>query len=102
MDTPLPLSGSGTWVMRRPNTFRCNAGSIVNTVTTMEDWIILPISVTVAITGTEMTRPITTKGYTTDLIGQEAARIIEDHDKDKPLFLYVPFNAPHSPYQATL
>lgn len=76
--------------MRRPNTFRCNAGSIVNTVTTMEDWIILPISVTVAITGTEMTRPITTKGYTTDLIGQEAARIIEDHDKDKPLFLYVP------------
>ena len=40
------------------------------------------------------------EGYTTDLIGQEAARIIEDHDTGKPLFLYVPFNAPHSPYQA--
>jgi arylsulfatase A-like enzyme len=40
------------------------------------------------------------EGYTTDLIRQEASRIIEEHNTDKPLFLYVPFNAPHSPYQA--
>jgi len=40
------------------------------------------------------------EGYTTDLIGQEAVRIIEEHNKKEPLFLYVPFNAPHSPYQA--
>ncbi|MGE3806023.1 MAG: arylsulfatase [Gemmataceae bacterium] len=39
-------------------------------------------------------------GYTTTLIGGAAARIIEDHDTSKPLFLYVPFNAPHSPLQA--
>lgn len=46
-------------------------------------------------------RAIYEQGYTTDLIGQEAVRLIQEHDKDKPLFLYVPFNAPHSPYQAT-
>lgn len=40
------------------------------------------------------------EGYTTDLIGQEAARIIASRDAEKPLFLYVPFNAPHSPMQA--
>lgn len=40
------------------------------------------------------------EGYTTDLIGQEATRIIKTHDTSKPLFLYVPFNAPHSPFQA--
>ncbi len=45
--------------------------------------------------------PLYEEGYTTDLIGQEAARIIEQHDPDKPLFLYVPFNAPHTPLQAT-
>jgi arylsulfatase A-like enzyme len=41
------------------------------------------------------------EGYTTDLLGDEAARIIKQHDTDQPLFLYVPFNAPHSPIQAT-
>jgi arylsulfatase A-like enzyme len=40
------------------------------------------------------------EGYTTDLIGQEAARIIQNHNPDQPLFLYVPFNAPHDPLQA--
>lgn len=40
-------------------------------------------------------------GYTTTLIGQEAARLVEEHDfSRKPMFLYVPFNAPHSPLQA--
>mgnify|MGYP002623891896 FL=1 len=40
------------------------------------------------------------EGYATDLIGREAARLIADHDQSKPLFLYVPFNAPHTPLQA--
>lgn len=40
------------------------------------------------------------EGYTTDLIGREAAKIVALRDKSKPLFLYVPFNAPHTPLQA--
>ncbi|MBC8352126.1 MAG: arylsulfatase [Planctomycetes bacterium] len=40
------------------------------------------------------------EGYTTDLIGHEAAQVLASHDKRKPLFLYVPFNAPHTPLQA--
>jgi arylsulfatase A len=38
------------------------------------------------------------KGYTTDLITGHALRFIEQH-KDKPFFLYVAHEAPHSPYQ---
>jgi arylsulfatase A-like enzyme len=34
------------------------------------------------------------EGYTTELIGNEAVRLIEHHDFKRPLFLYVPFNAP--------
>ena len=40
------------------------------------------------------------EGYSTDLLGAEAVRVIEDRDPARPLFLYVPFNAPHSPMQA--
>jgi len=40
------------------------------------------------------------EGYTTDLIASEAAQVLASHDKGKPLFLYVPFNAPHTPLQA--
>lgn len=40
------------------------------------------------------------KGYSTDLIGEHAARVIANHDKSAPLFLYVPFNAVHTPLQA--
>lgn len=40
------------------------------------------------------------KGYSTVLLGDEAVRLIKDRDKSKPLFLYVPFNAVHSPLQA--
>ncbi len=39
------------------------------------------------------------EGYTTHLLGNEAVRLIRDRDKKKPLFLYVPFNAVHSPLQ---
>lgn len=39
------------------------------------------------------------EGYSTELIGREAARLIRERDKAKPLFLYVPFNGVHSPHQ---
>ena len=40
------------------------------------------------------------EGYATDLIAAEACRIIAEHHRSRPLFLYVPFNAPHTPLQA--
>lgn len=40
-------------------------------------------------------------GYSTTLLGDEAVRIIESQDQNVPLFLYVPFNAPHSPLQVS-
>ena len=39
------------------------------------------------------------EGYSTHLIAKEASRLIAEHDTTKPLFLYVPFNAVHSPHQ---
>ena len=36
--------------------------------------------------------------YTTDLIASEAVRVIEQRS-DKPIFLYVAFNAPHTPIE---
>lgn len=43
--------------------------------------------------------PLKEEGYTTHLITKEACKIIETEDKAKPLFLYVPFNGVHSPFQ---
>lgn len=40
------------------------------------------------------------KGYATDLIRDEAIRVIKERDSSKPLFLYVPFTDPHTPLQA--
>lgn len=39
------------------------------------------------------------EGYSTHLIAREAVRIIEQKAENKPLFLYVPFNAVHGPHQ---
>jgi arylsulfatase A-like enzyme len=39
------------------------------------------------------------EGYSTHLVAKEAVRLIENRDKNKPLFLYVPFNAVHAPHQ---
>jgi arylsulfatase A-like enzyme len=39
-------------------------------------------------------------GYVTDLLRDEAIRVIRERDASKPLFLYVPFTAPHTPLQA--
>jgi arylsulfatase A-like enzyme len=40
------------------------------------------------------------EGYSTEQIGRVAARLIRSRDRRKPLFLYVPFNAPHMPLHA--
>jgi arylsulfatase A-like enzyme len=45
-------------------------------------------------------KPVHEEGYTTDLLADDAVRIVKNHDTSKPLFLYVPFNAVHSPYLA--
>ncbi|MFK5955936.1 MAG: sulfatase-like hydrolase/transferase [Planctomycetota bacterium] len=37
------------------------------------------------------------EGYSTTLFGEEAARWIGEQSVEKPLFLYLPFNAPHTP-----
>jgi arylsulfatase A-like enzyme len=39
------------------------------------------------------------EGYSTFLVAREAARLIREQPKDKPLFLYVAFNAVHAPHQ---
>ena len=39
------------------------------------------------------------EGYTTHLIAKEACKVIATGDQSKPLFLYVPFNGVHSPFQ---
>jgi arylsulfatase A-like enzyme len=44
--------------------------------------------------------PLQEEGYSTHLVAREACRTIENNDKKKPLFLYVPFNGVHSPFQA--
>ena len=40
------------------------------------------------------------KGYSTDLITKEAVRCIDKYSKEGPYFLYVAYNAPHTPYEA--
>lgn len=39
-------------------------------------------------------------GYTTDLIGDAAVEFIDSIPTDEPYFAYIPFTAPHSPFQA--
>jgi arylsulfatase A-like enzyme len=46
------------------------------------------------------TTPIDEKEYLTDALGREAAAFI-DRQGDKPFFLYLAFNAVHTPMQAT-
>ena len=45
-------------------------------------------------------RDLKEKGYTTDLLAAEASRWIRARDRSRPFFLYVPWNAPHTPLQA--
>jgi N-acetylgalactosamine-6-sulfatase len=39
------------------------------------------------------------KGYLTDLLTDDAVAWLKHRSADKPFFLYLPFNAPHSPIQ---
>jgi len=45
-------------------------------------------------------RSVKEPGYSTDLLGAEAARFVREAPAGSPWLLYVPFNAPHSPFQA--
>ena len=45
-------------------------------------------------------KPVREKGYTTQLIGKDAVKYINAQDPSKPFYLYLTFNAPHTPYQA--
>jgi arylsulfatase A-like enzyme len=44
-------------------------------------------------------RPVKEQGYVTQLWGKDAVAQINAHDPKAPLFLYLAFTAPHSPYQ---
>jgi arylsulfatase A-like enzyme len=44
-------------------------------------------------------QPCKEEGYSTHLIAREACRIVRESPADKPLFLYLPFNAVHGPFQ---
>ena len=44
-------------------------------------------------------QPCKDEGYSTHLIAREACRMIRERNPDKPLFLYLPFNAVHGPFQ---
>ena len=44
------------------------------------------------------TQPVERNGYSTDLITDYAIRFLHEM-KDRPFFLYVPYNAPHFPFQ---
>lgn len=44
-------------------------------------------------------KPILENGYSTDLIADEAVRLIQQQSKDKPFFHYIAFNAIHGPLE---
>lgn len=45
-------------------------------------------------------KPVHEEGYTTNLLGDDAVRYINAQDAGKPFYLYLAFNAPHTPYLA--
>lgn len=44
--------------------------------------------------------PVREEGYTTQLLGADAVKYIEAQKPGQPFYLYLAFNAPHTPYQA--
>jgi len=44
-------------------------------------------------------QPVKDIGSVTDLLSREAVRLIEQRSKDKPLFLYLAYRAPHTPLE---
>jgi len=45
-------------------------------------------------------RPFVEEGYSTDLLADRAARFVRNAGTNAPWLLYLPFNAPHGPFQA--
>lgn len=45
-------------------------------------------------------KPVHEKDYTTNLLGDDAVKYIDAQGSKKPFYLYLTFNAPHTPYQA--
>ena len=45
-------------------------------------------------------QPVEEKGYTTQLLGNDAVKYVNQQSAAKPFYLYLTFNAPHTPYQA--
>jgi arylsulfatase A-like enzyme len=45
-------------------------------------------------------RPLKESGFDNTLFGDGAVRVIETHNPTSPLFLYLAFTAPHTPFQA--
>jgi arylsulfatase A-like enzyme len=45
-------------------------------------------------------KPVKEDGYTTTLLGDDAVKYINERNASTPFFLYLAFNAPHTPYQA--
>ncbi|MBS0195831.1 MAG: arylsulfatase [Planctomycetes bacterium] len=45
-------------------------------------------------------KPVHEEGYTTTLLGDDAVKYINSQSPDKPFYLYLAFNAPHTPYLA--
>lgn len=43
--------------------------------------------------------PVDEPGYVTELLGDDAVRLLGTRDRQKPLFLYLAFTAAHTPYQ---
>lgn len=44
--------------------------------------------------------PVREEGYATQLLGNDAVKYIEAQKPGQPFYLYLAFNAPHTPYQA--
>jgi arylsulfatase A len=44
-------------------------------------------------------KPVKTEGYITDLLTDAAIEFVEAQQADEPFFCYVPYNAPHGPFQ---
>ncbi len=47
----------------------------------------------------ENEKPIRRQGYMTDLITEAAVEYVRHYDSSRPLFLYIPWTAPHTPIQ---
>jgi arylsulfatase A-like enzyme len=45
-------------------------------------------------------KPLKEEGYTTTLLGNAAVKYIDQSTASTPFYLYLTFNAPHTPYQA--